>query len=291
MSDSEEDANIRIDKFKLEWMPWASTIVLLGMRKRGKTFFMKELIHHFNADLNIVFAGSDGSYDEFIGITNPLFVFDAFTDISVVDEKLTLFMELMMDKDQPRPKKILVLIDDLGMEDEVTKSQVVLDFFSRGRHLNKFNGVKYGITVIISIQYAKMIGPAIRSNLDFLFCFQLNNNECYRQVQTCYTTLNTKEFNSLMRTLHEEKEYASLVINNEPGAAKRKQAITWYKARERRKKGFVGSSAVNDLADWFYDPERFHKVKPVVRTQKQKKGKQKKGRAKKEPAYEFNNSD
>jgi len=254
--------NISVRKFSLEWMKWGSAIVVLGKRESGKTFFMRELIVYFQADWNIIFAGSDGSYDAFAEVASPLFIFDAFTDISIVEEKLVWFMELMKNPKVPRPKKILIVIDDLGMEDAVMKMQTVLDLFSKGRHFNKIDGVKVGVTVVIAIQYAKMIGPKIRSNFDYLFCFQLSSYECAQAVQKGYTMIKPKAFNAIMESLHEAQEFASLVVNKKANAKKLKRDLAWHKAAAVEVSEFVGSESVNDLTDRLYDKERYSDPPP-----------------------------
>lgn len=287
MSDEEvedHDDNERIKKFKLDWLAWASAIVILGKRKSGKTFFMRQLVEHFNADWNFIFAGSSGTYKDFRDMTNPLFVFDAYTDVSIVEEKLLELIAMLENPDMPRPEKILVLIDDLGMEKGLMKSQIILDFFSRGRHWNEINGVEKGLTVILSIQYAKMIEPTVRSNIDTMFCFQLTNSECYQTVQKSYTTLNPKQFRAIMKRLHAKRKHAQLVIHNDAGAAQRGEDVTYFKASPVAPRGYIGCDEINDLATRFYDKRRWAPPPPKPAEPKKPA---RKTRAKPEPKYKF----
>jgi hypothetical protein len=254
----------RIPRFKLEHLPWASAVILLGKRRSGKTVAMMEMIRHFGADMNIVFAGSDGSYQDFCKVTSPLHVYDAFTDVGVVDRVLQDLMTLVKDPNVPRPKKIAVWLDDLGCDDVVMKSKIVLDLFAKGRHMNTVPGPdgprKIGLTVVVAIQYAKMIGPKLRSNCDFLFCFRLASYECQLAVQKGYTTLKPDRFSGIMDNLHTRKKYASLVIDNSTEAQVEGRGISWHRAAVDTSPGeFTGSEDVNALcarllqADFYRD--------------------------------------
>jgi hypothetical protein len=278
----------RIKRFRLEWMPWASAIVILGMRKRGKTFFMRQLTDHFNADWNFVFAGSEGTYRAFIDLNNPLFIFDAYSDVSIVEEKLDELMVMLANKALPRPRKILVVIDDLGMEKGLMKSQIILDFFSRGRNFNEIGEELMGLTVILSLQYAKMIEPPIRSNIDFLFCFELSSSECYDTVRKCYTTLKPKQFDAIMDRLHKTRERAQMVINNEPGARRRGENVCYFQASAVTRAEPVGCPEINDLATRFVDKNRWRAVPRKARESKTKAKPSARGRGRakaKEPTF------
>jgi hypothetical protein len=243
-----------VKKFNLKWVRWGNAITLLGKRGSGKTFMMKELIRYFEADLNIVFAGSDGSYMEFCEITNPLFVYDAFSNVDIVEKVLLDLMALVRNKTAPRPRKILVLFDDLGCEEDVMKSKILLSLYARGRHLNLIDGQEMGVTVVIAIQQAKMIGPKIRDNTDFLFCHALPSISSLRIVWSEYTTIPSfPVFSKIYEDLHNEKDYASLVINNLNGASRQKRSLTWYCANKDPQCGYTGAAEVNDLATRFYD--------------------------------------
>lgn len=244
-----------IPKFHLDWLKWGNTLTLLGMRGSGKTTFMLELIQHFDADLNLLFAGSDGSYDEFCQVSSPLFVFDAFTNVAIVDKVLGDLMTLVKEKNLQRPAKILVLLDDLGMEDAIMKNKILLSLYSRGRHLNKVNGKRMGITVIIAIQEAKMIGPKMRGNTDFLMCHMLPNIESIRKVHKEYTNIpEFAVFNKIYDDLNDQKEFAILVVNNQASARKKGQKLSWHVATPVTRRTHIGSHDVNDLTDRVYDP-------------------------------------
>jgi hypothetical protein len=251
----------RVPRFKMEHLPWASAVMLLGKRRSGKTVAMMEMIRHFGADMNIVFAGSDGAYQDFCKVTSPLHVYDAFTDVSVVERVLSDLMTLVKDPNIPRPKKIAIWIDDLGSDDVVMKSKIILDIFAKGRHMNTVDGQKIGLTVVMAIQYAKMIGPKLRSNCDFLFCFRLASYECQLAVQKGYTTLPPARFSSIMDGLHSKKRYASLVIDNSTDAQVEGRGISWHRAAVDTSPGqYTGSEDVNALCarlldvDFYRDP-------------------------------------
>lgn len=243
-----------IPKFKLQSLPWGSAVIVLGKRRSGKTFFMKELIRHLDADMNLVFAGSDGSYTDFCEVTSPLHVYDAFSDVGIVDRVLSDLMLLMKDPATPRPRKIAIFLDDLGCDDIVMKSQIVLDLFARGRHMNTVNGEKIGLTIVVAIQYAKMIGPKIRSNTDYLFCYRLSSYECQTAVQKGYTTVMPARFASIMEDLHSNKRYASLVIDNSSDAQAERRGICWHRAKPETHVGeYTGSQEVNGLCARLFD--------------------------------------
>ena len=236
---------------KLRELQWASTVVLLGKRRAGKTFAMKQIIRHYNADLNLIFTGSRGSYKEFIKIVSPMHVFLGF------DEEVLIAVAKMMDRpDLPRPRRVLILLDDLGSKEDVMRSELIGEVFSNARNWAEFEDQDEceGITVLLSIQAPKMITPTVRGNTDYLFCYKLASTEALRTVFKEYSCLKKfEEFHKTITELQDEKDYAALVLDNYSNR-RRSKPLKWFVSKPDTGTGYTGSDIVNGFCAKMYEP-------------------------------------
>ena len=101
-------------------------------------------------------------------------------------------------------KRILLILDDVGAENDVKKSKSLQRIMCRGRHIK--------IDVWVSVQYIYMVPPLIRNQFDYIFAGQGNRQSLEILAdEFLFGDITRKQFQHLYH--QNTKDYNFLVIN------------------------------------------------------------------------------
>ena len=157
-----------------------SFIVIASKRNSGKTCLTKNLLKYlldeFEYSWMVIFSDTASFNGDYDGIFEKEFMYRS-EDLDKKVEKILSIQE----KNIKNKKGVngLILLDDVKV---YKKSKILIDLSTKSRH--------YKITVICSVQYCKeLISSSIRSNIDYLFFSDLNEQAlmaCYQSIHIPY---------------------------------------------------------------------------------------------------------
>ena len=161
-----------------------SFILTSSKRNSGKSILVKNLIHYltenFEYDYMLLFTDTF-----FNGDYNNIFKKECVYKSEELDEKIKKLL-LLLEKNINKGKYIkgLIVLDDVKT---FNNSKMLIQLACQSRH--------FLISVICSVQYPKqLISSSIRSNIDYLFCGDLNEQGIQAIYQCIHTPLNYKQF-------------------------------------------------------------------------------------------------
>lgn len=165
-----------------------SSNIIISKRNSGKTKLVLNLIKYYfdkyNYDIIYLFSKT--------ALFNKDWSFIDKKYISDLDENILQKIIKYQKNNITKNKNIniIIIFDDVKLT-SISKS--LSDLFSIGRH--------YNITILLSVQFPRLIvSPLIRSNIDYLFFSQLNNNT----LHTIYESISTK---SIWKNFNDFEDY------------------------------------------------------------------------------------
>ena len=256
MSDTQQ---LRIRKWNPATMNINSTVVLIGKRGSGKTSVLKAICHALyqtgKIDLVLAFSATEDSTSALSGIVPPSLIHDVVNP-TVIDNVMAV-----QKRQWKRPqggKQVLMLLDDVAFDTKMLRSKSIRQLFLNGRH--------HHICVILSLQYALLLGPCIRGNCDVVVACRENvvssRRKLYEQFFGFFPTFKafTRAFGALTNN------YETMVLNNCQSNSL-EDSIFWYKADiDALPREFpIGRSEVWQLDDQYFT-ENGRAATPVVHT-------------------------
>ena len=192
-----------------------SFIVIASKRNSGKTVLNKNLIKYlfdnFDYDWAVLFSDTAGFNGDYDNIFEKHFIFKS----EQLDNKVEKILK-MQEKSIKSKKLIhgLIVLDDVKI---YKKSKILIDLACKSRH--------FKITVICSVQYPKeLITSSIRSNIDYLFWSDLNQQALIAVYQSIHVSMNFKEFEKYVD--HNNTNYQFLFYNSkQPDKVKRLSVV------------------------------------------------------------------
>lgn len=153
-------------KFNLATIEDDAVVLVIGGRGSGKTTLVLDILYHKRyLPFGTCFAGSVGSYREFVKKIPPLFIHKKF-DEDVLRNFMTR-MEKMVRKCGELgvgPVNAFLICDDIGYDKKSWRKEIVREVFMNGRH--------FKILMIVTLQYCMDLLPELRSNADYIFVFR-----------------------------------------------------------------------------------------------------------------------
>jgi len=223
--------NLNLKKFDMARIRKDSITILIGKRKTGKSFLIKDLLY-YKRDIPIgtVISASEGS-NRFYGDMMPsLFIHDEYSPEIIANlvkrQKLvTKKMKqqiAMYGKSNIDPYAFLILDDLMYDAPRWIKDVSIKDIFMNGRHFN--------LMFLVTMQFSLGIPPAFRSNCDFCFLLRetimSNRKRLYEHYAGMFPTFEI--FCQVMNQCTENFE--CLVIDNSSQSNLLTDQVFWYKA-------------------------------------------------------------
>ena len=164
-----------------------SFIVIASRRASGKSVLVKNLIKYLidNFEFNFCSLFTDTFFNNDYDFIDKELVFTS----DQLDEKIKKLLQIQ-EKNIKKNKIIhgLIILDDVKV---YKKSNMLIDLATKARH--------YKLTVICSVQFPKMlITTSIRSNIDYLFFSDLNEQGIRAVYESTAIPINFKTFLNLI---------------------------------------------------------------------------------------------
>lgn len=200
------------------------TILVLGKRNRGKSTAVIDLCRFVKAPKGIVFSATDHCAHVFDKIFPARHVVADLTEEKL--EHLIRVQKNLTAKDKRFEKTgCLLVIDDVGFDRRFwQRSKALSEIMCNGRH--------YNFTVILALQDAVSLPPALRAQLDLVFClaeaFASNQKRLYEFFFGMFD-----EQTSFRKCLQEcTRDYGMLVLDNRSAdPSDLAQTVFWYRAQ------------------------------------------------------------
>lgn len=187
----EGDLQIEVEKFNMRAMVTngqCPTIACFGSRGSGKSVLMKDILYHYHEYGKVpricVFSATEGLnsyFSSFVPATvihSPVSV-AAVTRVYEEQKRLKMRQQLGLVSADTDVRLILVL-DDLAYSKPMLRSEVLRELLLNGRHSSTI--------LIIAIQYLMDLPINCRSNLDFAFLTNDDNQDNLRRIQNQFAS-------------------------------------------------------------------------------------------------------
>lgn len=198
-----------------------SKIFMLGKPGTGKTYAITSLLYHKRHIFPsaVVVSGTE---------TGNHYWSKHFPESFIYEELTPDILERFIAR-QKKAVNVLtnpwcvLLLDDCADNKKVINSKSIGTLCRNGRHL--------GMLMIVAIQYAIDIGPAIRSNIDFAFIFRENRLSDRKKIFDNYAAA-FPDFGTFCKVLDEvtAEDHCCLVIRNTATSNKLEDCVFWWKA-------------------------------------------------------------
>ena len=189
----------------MEFILKNKTLTLVGKRASGKSELLRHLVEMTADNFYSIFLicpteKVNGFYD---GLINPSNIFDQY-DEQWIEQLMDKMGKENANKSSNNSSHVLLILDDICADINLSKSKTIRQLFCRGRHLR--------ISIIITAQYLFQIPPVLRCNSDFVAVGQMNAQSLDLLVgEFQYGNITKKEFKSMY--LKSTNNYQFLLIN------------------------------------------------------------------------------
>jgi hypothetical protein len=219
------EANFSIKKFDPKTMPDSPVIVAIAKRRSGKSFLVRDLLYQMRKRFvgGIVMSATEEANNFYSDMGIPkAYIYHEFDEAAL--ERLIETQKRLTKAGKAQP--VFVVLDDVAYNKTIFNKSVIRQLALNGRH--------YRITLVIALQYALDIQPAIRSNIDYVMLLRdnINREKLYKNFFNGLLP-NFAFFNELMDNC--TRDYRTLVLDNAAHSTNLGDIVSWYKAKDRKK--------------------------------------------------------
>lgn len=222
----------------------AYTYLLLGKRNTGKTTLLVDLLFARQSvyDIGIAFTGSRASKVSLKSIIPDTLIYDEW-DAKVLEGFFlrVRVMQARAAREGHPPLRVFVILDDNGCNEKVFYDKTLLEIMQNGRH-------DY-VDLFICLQYAKVLRPNMRSQIDFLFAFKEKAPEVRKKLYDCFAGGHFKGERKTFDAVYDKctEDFRSMVVRNvdvDESDGDFEGGIYYYKAKETHRPFTICSNAV-----------------------------------------------
>ena len=223
----------------------------MGSTESGKTWLIREVLYHHRHKFEraIVMSGSKETSQMFAHHIPSLYIYDGFEP-----EKLKqAFEQQEIDVQLHRSKPLLIILDDLMYDKKnILGTPLISRIFMNGRHSN--------CLLLISMQYAKDIGPNLRQQVKTVFLCHENNIQSRLKSYEAFNLIfnSFAEWEAVIKQCTQNYEVMVLLKTM---SDKISDNVFWFKAKERRKFRVGKRGIWWKIHGQLYDPRYF--LKPI----------------------------
>ena len=216
-----------IQKFDLDSMNNDSTILVLGRRRSGKSWLIRDLMYH-KKHMNqvLVFSGTE-HVSPFMGdfIPNKFIHSDFSSELveNVFSSQLKKIKKAKENYGRTEGNSMVIIMEDMNDIKTWSKDGSIKTLISNSRY--------YNLMYVVALQYVHGLHPQFRDNLDYVFIYpQENHTEMQKVYDTFGGCIETyREFCDILDQCTEEN-YSCLVVKLSSYSNKICDKIFWYKA-------------------------------------------------------------
>lgn len=205
-----------------------SAMLVYGIRRTGKSFFMRWLLSHMNHLFPWVIMMTKTKINGFWQQCIPeRFIHEHF-DSAVLAYMLRMQEDaITKERTNPDPRKPnlrkLIGFDDVISQEDIHSCKALEDCYTRGRHLQIF--------VFLLTQHTKAVSPTIRTNCDFVVVFRMFSKQQKMSIYEDYLSFMPKQEAFTLMDYYTEKR-GVLIIKNDPTASNPWNNLSWARATE-----------------------------------------------------------
>jgi hypothetical protein len=214
-------------------------ILMVGRRGTGKSRLAEDLMFRLRGklDFGIAMSPSEETQQMYRTHMPDSWVFSAFSC-----QKLEQMMAMQRANIRAGKVRHLFLIaDDCTYDKKIWKSTAIRDLFLNGRHTK--------ITFIMSSQYIMDLGPDLRNNVDYVFCFKQNIISEKRKLWSYFFGVfeSFAEFSRVFDRCCEN--YGCLVLDQTAPTSDLSDTIFWYRSELQLPPYKIGNPVFHTLSE------------------------------------------
>lgn len=223
--------SLNLKKFDISSIRKDATILVIGKRGSGKSFFVRDLLYHKrDIPIGTVISASE-ECNEFYGQMCPkLFIHYEYTPEilanllkrqKIVTKKMRN-QQAMYGKSNIDPYAFLILDDLMYNANQWMKDISIKDIFMNGRHFN--------LMFLVTMQFALGLVPAFRNNADIVVIFREPIMSNRRRLYDHYAGM-FPSFEIFCQVMNQCTEnYECLVINQRVSSNNISDQVFWYRS-------------------------------------------------------------
>jgi hypothetical protein len=272
--------NLELKKFNMKSIQFkpnethGPVIVFIGRRDTGKSFLVRDLLHHHqDIPIGTVISGTEAGNGFYSKMVPKLFIHDEYNTaiIENILKRQKMVIKQVKKETEAYGKtnidaRAFVILDDCLYDNSWAREKLMRLLFMNGRH--------WKIMLVITMQYPLGVPPNLRTNIDYTFILRepyiANRKRIYENYAGMFPT-----FESFCQVMDQCTEnYECLVVANNVKSNKLSDQIFWYKAQghgdfKLGSKEFweLSKDLGSDDEDETYDPAAAKKG-PVINVKK-----------------------
>lgn len=228
---TQEFEKLSLRKFKMSTLSPDATILLLGRRRSGKSFLVRDIFyHHRHIPKGVVFSGTEEASPFFSDFIPDLFIHSEYDPVLIEGILKNQKKKIRDCKNSGKSdtgkcaeNNFYIVLDDL-LHDAQTwkKDKTIKNIFFNGRHFN--------LLFILTMQYPLGITPELRSNIDYVFIFNEPSIKNRKKIYDDYCSI-VPSFDHFCNILDScTQNYECLVVKTSGQSNKLRDQLFWYKA-------------------------------------------------------------
>jgi hypothetical protein len=228
--------NLELKKFDMRSITFKANeskgpvIVLIGRRDTGKSYLVRDLLYyHQDIPIGTVISGTEEGNGFYGKLVPKLFIHNEYNTAiieNILKRQKQVIKQINREMQQFNRSTIdprtFVILDDCLYDNSWSRDKLMRCLFLNGRH--------WKVMLVITMQFALGIPPALRTNIDYVFILRdpylSNRRRIYENYAGMFPTF--EAFCQIMDQCTEN--YECLVINNNTKSNKLQDQIFWYKA-------------------------------------------------------------
>lgn len=228
--------NLELKKFDMRSITFKANeskgpvVVLIGRRDTGKSFLVRDLLYyHQDIPIGTVISGTEEGNGFYGKLVPKLFIHNEYNTAiieNILKRQKQVLKQINKEMQQFNKSTIdprtFVILDDCLYDNSWARDKLMRCLFLNGRH--------WKVMLVITMQFALGIPPALRTNIDYVFILRdpyiSNRRRIYENYAGMFPTF--EAFCQIMDQCTEN--YECLVINNNTKSNKLQDQIFWYKA-------------------------------------------------------------
>ena len=226
----QEEVKLELKKFDLREIPDGAVCVIIGKRKTGKSFLLRDILYN-KRDFPVgqVICGSEMANPFYSHFIPPIVIHGEYKKSTVERfiERQRKLREKVRGGDRKFKKidsRAFLVMDDVSYDTSWLKDQCIREIFMNGRH--------FDINYYLIQHYPLGINPSLRTNIDYVFLMRENNTNNRRRIFENYAGI-FPDFGTFCDALdHVTENYGCMVINNGSKSNDLEDSVYWYKAEE-----------------------------------------------------------
>jgi len=228
--------NLELQKFNMRSITFkpdenkGPVVILVGRRDTGKTFLVKDLLfYHQDIPIGTVISGTEEGNGFYGKLVPKLFIHNEY-NTAIIENILKRQRQVLkqinkeiqeFNKSSIDPRTFVIL-DDCLYDNSWARDKMMRLLFMNGRH--------WKIMLVITMQFALGIPPALRTNVDYVFILRDSYVSNRRRLHENYAGM-FPTFEAFCQVMDQCTEnYECLVINNNSKSNKLNDQVFYYKA-------------------------------------------------------------